>query len=98
MEGTTQIAAHRSVARSASFRRRRRTSWVDRNFARLAVLPTTTLMLLVFGIPLLFSAWLSLEGWTPDQTLFGGKFAGTANYEDLLTDPEFTGTLVLTLG
>jgi multiple sugar transport system permease protein len=98
MEGTSQIAAHRSIARTARLPGRRRTSWVDRNFARLAVLPTTVLMLLVFGIPLLFSAWLSLEGWTPDQTLFGGKFAGTANYEDLLTDPEFTGTLVLTLG
>jgi multiple sugar transport system permease protein len=71
--------------------------WVDRNFPRLAVLPTTLLMLLVFGVPLLFSAWLSLEGWSPDQTLFGGKFAGTANYEDLLTDPEFTGSLILTL-
>ena len=34
-------------------------------------------MLLVFGLPLLFSAWLSLEAWSPDQTLFGGKYAGT---------------------
>jgi multiple sugar transport system permease protein len=98
MEGTTQIAAHRGVIRTAPLAGRRRTSWVDRNFPRLAVLPTTLLMLLVFGIPLLFSAWLSLEGWAPDQTLFGGKFAGTANYEDLLTDPEFTSSLLLTLG
>jgi multiple sugar transport system permease protein len=98
MEGTSQIAASRSVFRTARRPGRRRTSWVDRNFARLAVLPTTVLMLLVFGIPLLFSAWLSLEGWAPDQTLFGGKFAGTANYEDLLTDPEFTSSLILTLG
>jgi multiple sugar transport system permease protein len=98
MEGTTQIAAHRGVIRIAPLAGRRRTSWVDRNFPRLAVLPTTLLMLLVFGIPLLFSAWLSLEGWAPDQTLFGGKFAGTANYEDLLTDPEFTSSLLLTLG
>ena len=71
--------------------------WVDRNFPRLAVLPTTLLMLLVFGLPLLFSAWLSLEAWSPDQTLFGGKFAGIANYQDLLTDPEFAGSLILTL-
>ena len=74
------------------------TGWVDRNFPRLAVLPTAVLMFLVFGIPLLFSAWLSLEGWSPDQTLFGGKFAGIANYQDLLTDPEFTSSLTLTLG
>jgi multiple sugar transport system permease protein len=97
MGGTSQVAAHDSVARRVTVTVRRRTSWVDRNFARLAVLPTTLLMLLVFGIPLVFSAWLSLEGWSPDQTLFGGKFAGTANYEDLLTDPEFTASLILTL-
>jgi multiple sugar transport system permease protein len=98
MEGTSQIAARGSVVRTAPLRGRRRTSWVDRNFPRLAVLPTTVLMLLVFGIPLLFSAWLSLEAWAPDQTLFGGKFAGTANYQDLLTDPEFTSSLILTVG
>jgi multiple sugar transport system permease protein len=98
MEGTSPIAAYRGIARATRLRGRRRSGWIDRNFARLAVLPTTLLMLLVFGIPLLFSAWLSLEGWAPDQTLFGGKFAGTANYEDLLTDPEFTSSLLLTLG
>ncbi len=75
----------------------RRTSWVDRQFPRLAVLPTMVLMLLVFGIPLLFSAWLSVEGWSPDQTLFGGHFAGLDNYNDLVTDPDFTGSLTLTL-
>jgi multiple sugar transport system permease protein len=71
--------------------------WVDRNFPRLAVLPTSLLMLLVFGLPLLFSAWLSLEAWSPDQTLFGGTYAGTDNYQDLLTDPDFTSSLILTL-
>jgi multiple sugar transport system permease protein len=98
MGGTTQVAAAGSVAHPASTRGRRRSGWLDRQFPRLAVLPTTLLMLVVFGIPLLFSAWLSLEGWAPDQTLFGGQFAGTANYEDLLTDPDFTGSLTLSLG
>jgi multiple sugar transport system permease protein len=97
MEGTSQLATRRGVAGLASLPGRRRANWIDRNFPRLAVLPTTVLMLLVFGIPLLFSAWLSLEGWAPDQTLFGGKFAGIANYQDLLTDPEFTSSLLLTL-
>ena len=97
MGGTTQAAATRSVVHRTPKQGRQRTSWLDRNFPRLAVLPTTLLMLLVFGIPLLFSAWLSLEGWSPDQTLFGGTFAGLANYQDLLTDPEFTGSLILTL-
>jgi multiple sugar transport system permease protein len=97
MGGTSQVAAAGSIARRASVRRRQRTSWADRNFPRLAVLPTMALMLLVFGIPLLFSAWLSTEAWSPDQSLFGGTFAGIDNYQDLVTDPDFTGTLVLTL-
>jgi multiple sugar transport system permease protein len=71
--------------------------FIDRNFPRFAVLPTSLLMLLVFGLPLLFSAWLSLEAWSPDQTLFGGTYAGTDNYQDLLTDPQFISSLALTL-
>ncbi|HEX3576716.1 MAG TPA: sugar ABC transporter permease, partial [Rhodopila sp.] len=97
MGGTTHVAAHGGIARRAHGRVRRRMGWIDRNFPRFAVLPTTLLMLLVFGLPLLFSAWLSLEAWSPDQTLFGGKYAGTANYEDLLTDPDFAASLILTL-
>lgn len=101
MGGTTEVAATGSaVIRIAVLQRPhgRRARWLDRHFPRLAVLPTTMLMMLVFGIPLLFSAWLSLEGWSPDQTLFGGTFAGIANYDDLLTDPQFTSSLLLTLG
>ena len=63
---------------------------------RLAVLPTTAMMLLIFGIPLAFSFYLSFEGWSPEQALFAGKFAGTANYEDLLTDPQFLKSLSVT--
>ncbi len=70
--------------------------WLDRQFVRLAVLPTTAMMLLVFGVPLLFSLYLSFEGWSPDQALFAGNFAGTANYEDLLTDPQFLQSLSVT--
>jgi multiple sugar transport system permease protein len=73
-------------------------AWLDRQFARLAVLPTSALMLLVFGIPLLFSLYLSFEGWSPDQALFGGRFAGMDNYQDLLTDPSFVGSLGITFG
>jgi multiple sugar transport system permease protein len=73
-------------------------AWLDRQFARLAVLPTTVLMLLVFGIPLLFSLYLSFQGWSPDQALFGGRFAGLDNYQDLLTDPAFVGSLGITFG
>lgn len=70
--------------------------WLDRQFVRLAVLPTSAMMLLIFGVPLLFSLYLSFEGWSPEQALFAGSFAGTANYEDLLTDPQFLQSLRVT--
>jgi multiple sugar transport system permease protein len=70
--------------------------WLDRQFVRFAVLPTSAMMLLIFGIPLVFSLYLSFQGWSPDQALFSGKFTGTANYEDLLTDPQFIKSLSVT--
>jgi multiple sugar transport system permease protein len=94
---TTQTAGLARVDFRPPIRGRRRVGWIDRNFPRLSVVPTTVLMLVVFGLPLLFSAWLSMEAWSPDQTLFGGKYAGSDNYSDLLTDPQFAGSLILTL-
>jgi multiple sugar transport system permease protein len=73
-------------------------AWLDRQFARLAVLPTTVLMLLVFGVPLLFSLYLSLEGWSPEQSLFSGRFVGIDNYQDLLSDHAFIGSVAITFG
>ncbi|HET7881476.1 MAG TPA: sugar ABC transporter permease [Acetobacteraceae bacterium] len=70
--------------------------WLDRQFTRLAVLPTSAMMLLIFGIPLAFSFYLSFQGWSPEQSLFAGSFAGSANYEDLLTDPQFLKSLSVT--
>ncbi len=100
MGGYGEAAAPGGIATDRLISRRRqtmRTSWMDRQFPRLAVLPTAVVMLLVFGVPLLFSAWLSLEAWSPDQTLFGGTFAGFDNYTDLISDPDFAGSLRLTL-
>ncbi len=71
-------------------------AWLDRQFTRLTVLPTTVLMLCVFGLPLLFSAYLSFQGWSADQGLFAGKFVGTDNFDDLLHDPDFMGSLGIT--
>ena len=71
---------------------------LDRAFVLLAVSPTALTMLLVFGLPLAFSLYLSMEGWSADETLFGGQFAGIDNYQALLTDPAFIGSLTLTLG
>ena len=71
--------------------------WLDRQFIPFAVMPTTLLMLCVFGLPLLFSGFLSFQGWAPELGLFDGKFVGMANYEDLLTDPDFVGSITLTV-
>jgi multiple sugar transport system permease protein len=60
------------------------------------VLPTLLFMLLVFGLPLLFSLYLSTRGWTLDQGIFGGRFVGAENYSDLLTDPHFLWSAGLT--
>jgi multiple sugar transport system permease protein len=71
---------------------------LDRYFVHTAVLPTFLLMVCVFGLPLLFSFYLSLTGWALDQPLFTGRFVGLANYQDLLTDPGFTGAIGKTFG
>ncbi len=82
--------------RGVGFRTSSAQRWLDRQFARLAVLPTSAMMLLIFGIPLAFSFYLSFQGWSPEQALFAGNFAGSANYEDLLTDPQFLASLSVT--
>jgi multiple sugar transport system permease protein len=98
MGGTTTAVRASAIrtARGAGFGTTATQRWLDRQFVRLAVLPTTAMMLLIFGIPLAFSFYLSFEGWSPEQALFAGKFAGTANYEDLLTDPQFLKSLSVT--
>ncbi len=70
---------------------------LDRHFAVLAVSPAMIVSLLVFGLPLLFSLLISLQGWSIEQSLLGGKFVGADNYVDLFSDPAFTGSVVRTL-
>ena len=97
MGGATTTIGH-SRARIGTARRRVfRGGWLDRWFTAFTVLPTTILMIGIFGLPLLFSGFLSFQGWAPELGLFDGKFVGTANYEDLLTDPDFLGSIKLTL-
>jgi multiple sugar transport system permease protein len=86
------VSGRRGVATGTSEVQR----WLDRQFVRFAVLPTTAMMLLIFGVPLVFSLYLSFQGWAPEQALFAGTFTGTANYEDLLTDPQFLKSLSVT--
>jgi multiple sugar transport system permease protein len=72
-------------------------SWVDKHFAVLTVMPTLTVTILVFGLPLILSLMLSFQGWNAQQSLFGGRFVGLANYIDLFNDPQFTQALWLTI-
>lgn len=98
MGGTTTAVRPTAMraAHGASSGTTRAQRWLDRQFVRFAVLPTSVMMLLIFGVPLVFSLYLSFKGWSPEQALFAGNFAGTANYEDLLTDPQFLQSLWVT--
>ena len=98
MGGASSTAGQADIAMPVKRPRRLLSGrWLDRQFIGVAVLPTTLLMLGVFGLPLVFSGLLSFQGWAPELGLFDGKFVGTANYEDLLTDPDFLGSITLTL-
>jgi multiple sugar transport system permease protein len=84
-------AARRSMPGIAAFS-------LDRYFTRIALFPTFAVMLCIFGIPLLFSFYLSFTGWSMSQALLGGRWVGLANYEDLLADRVFVGSLGITFG
>ena len=94
-ESTTSLARPPLAAIAPS---RRRPFALERYFVGIAVVPTFLVMLAIFGLPLLFSLYLSFTGWSPDQALFGGAFVGLDNYEDLLADPVFIGSLGVTFG
>src|SRR6266478_8341545 len=55
-------------------------------------------MVCVFGLPLVFSFYLSFTGWGLDQPLFAGRFVGLTNYDDVLTNAVFTKAIYITLG
>jgi multiple sugar transport system permease protein len=70
----------------------------DRYFVQVTVLPTFLTMVCVFGLPLVFSFYLSFTGWGLDQPLFAGRFVGLTNYDDVLTNAVFTKAIYITLG
>jgi multiple sugar transport system permease protein len=78
-------------------RRRLLPGLLDDHFAAITISPAIIASILVFGIPLIFSFWLSLSGWSIKQSLFGGRFLGIGNYQDLFDDPAFVNSLVRTL-
>jgi multiple sugar transport system permease protein len=72
--------------------------YLDRYFVHAAVSPTFLMMVCVFGLPLVFSLYLSFTGWGLEQPLFAGRFVGLANYDDLLTNSVFKNAIFITLG
>jgi len=76
---------------------RRQGTLLDRCFACVAILPTFALMVGVFGMPLAFSFYLSFTGYAQGRGLFSGGYVGLENYQDLLSDPVFTGSIAITL-
>ncbi len=72
--------------------------WFDRYFVQATVLPTFLVMVCVFGLPLVFSFYLSFTGWGLEQPLFAGRFVGLANYDDLLSNSVFKKAIYITLG
>ncbi len=88
--GLMPLAASGTARRSLHFS-------LDRYFTRLAILPTFVVMLGIFGIPLLYSLYLSFTGWNMQQGLFSGRLVGFDNYQDLLTDPVFINSVGVTL-
>jgi multiple sugar transport system permease protein len=94
---SSAVVADPPAGRAAPWRGIGRLGWFDRHFAAVTVGPAVIVSLLVFGLPLAFSLWLSLQGWSMEQSLFGGRFVGLQYYSDLFADPAFTDSLVRTL-
>ena len=82
-----------NIVKTASLER-----WFDRYFVQATVLPTFLVMVCVFGLPLVFSFYLSFTGWGLEQPLFAGRFVGLANYDDVLTNSVFKKAIYITLG
>lgn len=99
MANEAAVSLRVSAESRANLRRAGRFSaWVDRWFHAISVMPTALIMLLIFGVPLAFSFYLSLQGWTPSRSLFGGGFVGLENFGMLLAEPAFLSSLFLTIG
>ncbi len=90
---TAPLARSRYAVLARTRGEARATGWLDRHFAFATVSPTVLVSLLVFGLPLAFSLWISLQGWSIQQSLFGSRFVGLQNYSDLFDDPAFVASI-----
>lgn len=67
--------------------------WRDTGLAYLYLLPAFAVILVFHLLPVFYAFWVSLHTWGIAQ----GRFLGAANYERLLTDPQFLNALGVTV-
>ena len=69
----------------------------DRIFLVLAVLPALVWLGFAQGYPLVYSLWLSFQNWSLQFSPTSQGFAGLSNFRQVLTDPVFRHSVVMTL-
>ncbi len=72
----------RGRGRAARRKRRRRTSWTDRQIAWLLVLPAALLILALSIYPLLYSVWVAFVNY--DFQIPGHAFVGLQNFREIV--------------
>ena len=93
------------VGRAAVLLRRQRpskqsrlmTSRRDRIILVLAVCPALAWLAFAQGYPLGYSLWLSFQNWSLSVSPTSQGFAGLANFREVLTDPVFRHSIIMTV-
>jgi multiple sugar transport system permease protein len=70
-------------------------AWSDRNFKWLMVAPAALIILVPSVYPLLFSLWVNFVNY--DFQIPGHDFVGLENFSQVLQDPLFSSSLLLTI-
>ena len=70
---------------------------LDRMFPYILVVPALVVLSIIFLLPLVQGAWLSLFSLDLSQPWRGQRWVGLQNYIDLYTDPDFYRYLGITL-
>lgn len=69
----------------------------DRIFLVLAICPALAWLAFAQGYPLGYSLWLSFQNWSLAQSPTSQGFAGLSNFQQVLSDPVFRHSIVMTL-
>jgi multiple sugar transport system permease protein len=69
----------------------------DRVFLVLAVCPALAWLAFAQGYPLIYSLWLSFQNWSLSVSPTSQGFAGLANFQQVLTDPVFRHSIIMTV-